>query len=144
MSQIYTELRRLEELGLVSHRAGTEQEARARRIYRISEQGVAELARWVGEGPTESPTMLKSLTLLRTFYGHLVPPEMLKAKVEQHRVWAEQGRAELEQTLAAVEARSLEDPRWRYAAEVIIWGLDYYATEAAAARRLAQRLESLG
>lgn len=73
MSQIYAELRRLKELGLVSHCERRADELRAQRIYRITERGIAELARWVGEGPNEPPTMLKGLTLLRTFYGHLVP-----------------------------------------------------------------------
>jgi DNA-binding PadR family transcriptional regulator len=143
MSQIYTELRRLEELGLVSHRARTSQEVRAQRIYRITESGLAELARWVGGGPNEPPTVLKSLTLLRTFYGHLVPPEVLKAKVEEHRTWADRGLAELRQTREAVVARTRDDVRWRFAIEVIDWGLDYYATEAAAAGRLAERLRRI-
>jgi DNA-binding PadR family transcriptional regulator len=143
MSQIYTELRRLEQRGLVSHRENAADEPRARRVYKITERGAAELARWVGEGPDDSPSVLKSLTLLRTFAGHVVPPDVLRAKVEAHRAWAERGLAELRQTREAVVGRSLEDPRWRYAVEVVEWGLDYYAAEAAAAARLAERLGAL-
>jgi DNA-binding PadR family transcriptional regulator len=140
MSQIYAELRRLEKLGLVDRLASA---APAKRLYRVTEAGLAALAGWVGEGPHDPPSVLKNVTLLRTFCGHLVPPEVLKAKVEAHRAWAERGRAELEETYRHVEGRGREDARWRYAAEVVAWGVDYYATEAAAATRLAERLDRL-
>jgi DNA-binding PadR family transcriptional regulator len=136
MSQIYAELRRLEKLGLVGR-------ADARGAYKITEAGTTALAGWIGDGPHDAPSVLKHMTLLRTFCGHLVPPEVLKAKVEEHRAWAERGLAELTETREAVESRGRHDPRWRYAAEVIEWGLDYYATEAASAGRLAERLAAL-
>jgi DNA-binding PadR family transcriptional regulator len=143
MSQIYTELRRLEELGFVSHRQQELDELRNKRVYRITEAGLAELARWVSEGPADPPNVLKHLTCMRAFYGHLVPPEVLRARLDEHVAWAERGRTELERILSAVHSRSQDDPRWRYTALVIEWGIDNYAGEAAGAARLADRLSSL-
>ena len=132
MSQVYTELRRLKGLGLVSERASAKN---SKGVFAITPQGTAELARWVTDGPAEW-SVLKHLTCLRIFYGHLVEPAQLRARVEAHRDWALQMREEL----AAIPPRMPADPRWEYAKLVVEWGLEYYGEEAESAERLAKKL----
>lgn len=137
MSQIYAELRRLEQLDLVAHR--TTPGTRPRRVFRITDAGRQELRRWVADGPGE-PLVLKHLTCLRIFYGHMADPGALRARAIEHVRWSEQAAADLRRVRPGVQERSRSDPRWRYADHVIEWGLDYYAAEAASAARLADRL----
>src|SRR5688500_16377992 len=135
MSQVYTELRRLKGLGLVSERASAKN---TKGVFAITPQGTEELARWVADGPVEW-NVLKHLTCLRLFYGHLVEPAKLRARVEAHRDWALQMRDEL----AAKPPRMADDPRWEYAKLVVEWGLEYYGEEAKSAERLAKKLRRL-
>jgi DNA-binding PadR family transcriptional regulator len=135
MSQVYTELRRLKGLGLVSERASAKN---VKGVFAITPEGTGALARWVADGPADW-NMLKHLTCLRLFYGHLVEPSTLRARVEAHRDWALQMRDEL----AAKPPRMPADPRWEYAKLVVEWGLEYYAEEAESADRLAKKLGRL-
>ena len=111
----------------------------AKSVFAITRKGEAELARWVADGPADW-SMLKHLTCLRLFYGHLVEPAQLIERLEAHRAWALQLRDEL----AEKPPRMPADPRWEYAKLVVEWGLEYYAEEAASAERLAQKLRRLG
>jgi hypothetical protein len=90
---------RLKGLGLVSERAarkvGSAAEARmaaeqrgagergrhAKSVFAITQKGVGELTRWVAEGPADW-NVLKHLTCLRLFYGHLVEPAKLIERLE--------------------------------------------------------------
>ena len=157
MSQVYTELRRLKGLGLVSERAarkvGSAAEARmaaeqrgggergrhAKSVFAITQKGLDELTRWVAEGPADW-NVLKHLTCLRLFYGHLVEPAKLIERLEAHREWALQMRDEL----AVKPPRMPADPKWEYAKMVVEWGLEYYGEEAESAERLAEKLKGLG
>ena len=110
----------------------------AKSVFAITPTGQAELARWVSDGPAEW-SVLKHLTCLRLFYGHLVEPAQLIERLESHRAWALQLRDEL----AEKPRRMPADPRWEYAKLVVEWGLEYYTQEAASAERLAQKLKGL-
>ncbi|MDA0676899.1 MAG: PadR family transcriptional regulator [Chloroflexi bacterium] len=82
-SQIYSELRRLKQAGLVSDRH-VEQEARPdKRIYEITEAGRKQLANWVGNSELE-PAVFKSTFLLRVFLGRSAGPDALSRLLKQH------------------------------------------------------------
>jgi DNA-binding PadR family transcriptional regulator len=134
-SQIYGELRRLEKLGLVAHRE-VEQEGRPdKRLYRITEAGLAELRRWQEVVPVDPP-VLKHSVALRLFFGHLAQPERLRAILEEHGRRTEAVIDELRAVLADLG----DDPRWTYPALVAEWGLLHYASEFDAVREIAGRL----
>lgn len=108
-NQIYTELNKLAEDGLVA--AGPEG-ARGRREYVITEAGRAELRAWLGEGRLETVNTVRNKALLRIFLITALEPgaarELLRAEIahseremvaisgeiEQIEEWAEEaGRA---------------------------------------------------
>src|SRR5690606_24114687 len=92
MSQIYTELRRLERHGYV---LGSEEEApggRARRSYRITPAGRAALACWIDEEPVEPPTV-RNGAMLRLWLGAHASPERLRGILREHRDRSEAMRA---------------------------------------------------
>src|SRR3954465_1072380 len=55
-SQIYSELKKLEKLGLVASRVGNSGGTRNRRLYKITEAGLDAVTRWANEAPVDPPT----------------------------------------------------------------------------------------
>lgn len=83
-SHIYSELRRLAAAGYATE-TYVEQAARPdKRIYAITEEGRAELRRWLEEEPPE-PEQYKSPFLLRLFFGSLADPQTLVTRVREAR-----------------------------------------------------------
>jgi hypothetical protein len=62
------------------------------------------------------------------FFGHLLDPAELRAAIESHRAWCDDMLAQLGEVRSELGA----DARWRNAALVAEWGLDYYRGERAA------------
>jgi len=130
-SAIYTELQRLEGLGLVEHRVEPETELRSRRLYRITPAGEDALRAWVRDGRFEA-AVTKNTALLRTLYGHVVERHELAARVDEHVAWAQEQLERLEATLA-----STQEPLRRL---VLEWAIERAHGELAASRRLSETL----
>jgi PadR family transcriptional regulator AphA len=88
--QIYPELRRLEEQGLVT---GTPEPSggRARTVFELTEDGWAALREWL-EDPGESLWELRCETMLKLFFSDAAEPRF---RVEQLRAFREQQEAKL-------------------------------------------------
>ncbi|WP_020500495.1 PadR family transcriptional regulator [Sciscionella marina] len=123
-SQIYTELRKLEELGYTASRVVSRNDARDKRLYSITEPGAAALARWANESVLE-PVVLKHSVMLRMWLGHLGAPDSLRERLAAHRERAEKLRryAEADAKGAATE------PDWAFPELVLRWSERYYADE---------------
>src|SRR3954449_4007266 len=74
-SQLYAEPARLAELGLLTE----EQEAggRKRRTYRLTDAGRSALRDWLSE-PTDEPTEIRDLAVLKLFFGSQAEPDQLR------------------------------------------------------------------
>lgn len=134
-SQIYSELKKLEKLGLLTSRVentGT----RTRRLYRITESGLDAVTRWAGEAPVDPPT-LKHSPVLRVAFGHLSDPARLKEVLQEHIAYADEM-----QRAAAKDARwAGADPSWAYAKIALDWAERYYASERELALKLIKDLD---
>jgi PadR family transcriptional regulator, regulatory protein AphA len=75
-SQIYSESERLARLGLLVEERETT--GRRRRHYRVTAEGEKALAAWLAEPTSEVPQM-RSLALLKLYFGQLAHPEDLAA-----------------------------------------------------------------
>src|SRR3954447_1483246 len=73
-SQLYAEPARLTELGLLSEEQETT--GRKRRTYRLTDSRRAALREWLAE-PTDEPTEIRDLAVLKLFFGHLAEPHQL-------------------------------------------------------------------
>jgi len=69
---LYTEPSRLVDLGLATERR--EQHGRRRRVFTITEDGLAALRAWLAR-PSSEPTELRDLGLLQLFFTDLGSPE---------------------------------------------------------------------
>ena len=138
ISQIYSELRRLEGLGYVESRTAAQDELRNKRLYVITPAGRDALRGWLADAPFEPP-VLKHGTMLRVWLGHLADPGALREVVTRQRDYAAEMLAELERNTALAET----DPGWVYPALVTRWGERYYAAERDLADALLSDLDDL-
>ncbi|MFF3543994.1 PadR family transcriptional regulator [Streptomyces platensis] len=124
-SQIYGELKRLEKVGYVTSRMVAQETGnRDKRVYVITDAGMAAVRHWAREAPVEPP-VLKHGVMLRMWLGHLLETDRMRDVLGQHRRYAETMRQRAE-----VDA---EDPpgedAWAYPALVLKWSARYYAAE---------------
>jgi DNA-binding PadR family transcriptional regulator len=80
-SQVYSELRRLESLGYVTERRVQQETRPDKRLYHITPSGRDELQRWLDESEV-FPDVLKSVFLLKLFFGDGTSPEVLIGQLE--------------------------------------------------------------
>lgn len=132
MSQVYAELRRLADAGLVEVR---QVGPRGTKRYQLSGEGREVLVDWLSREPVEPPT-LKHHVALRVFLGHLIDPKVLIEQLEAHRDWCDQ----LVTELVAIQEELDEDPDWRFAHITANWGEAYYRGERAAVEKIVSEL----
>lgn len=113
--QIYPELKRLEEAGLI---AGGESGARAKRVYRATKRGEQALKDWLRG--SETRIELRDESLLRLFFADTLPDREALGLVRARR----DGYAEMLAYLRSLDDGSgVPDPP--YIDLVYRWGLDY-------------------
>lgn len=123
-SQIYAELRKLEEIGFATSTVVSKDDVRGKRIYKITPAGAEAVARWAAEAPVE-PAVLKHGVMLRMWLGHASDPDRLRAMLEEHRDESEKMRVR-----AQVDAEGASDePGWAFPEMVLRWSERYYADE---------------
>jgi DNA-binding PadR family transcriptional regulator len=143
-SQIYGELHKLEELGLVASRLDENKNVqrkrgeREKRVYRITTDGERAVSAWTAEA-TPEPAMLKHGIMLRAWLGHTADPAKLREMVLAHRAQSERMRV-----LAQDHAEGAAPvPEWAYPVAVLNWSAQYYADECARADTLLAELDRL-
>ncbi len=137
MSQVYRELKRLESVGYVTSRLVPQDELRNKRVYQITEAGLAAVREWAAAPAT--PPLIKHSALLRVWLGHLLGLEELRVVLQQHIDYAERMRVEA----AAREQSAHRQKLWPYPELALRWSTRYYESEAELARRLLKDLEEL-
>jgi DNA-binding PadR family transcriptional regulator len=83
-SQIYGELRRLEQAGLATMTEVEQTNRPDKRLYRITPAGLEALQQWLAN-PDVEPDVFKSPLLLHLFFGHLMPRQALIAQLEKRQ-----------------------------------------------------------
>jgi DNA-binding PadR family transcriptional regulator len=135
-SQIYTELKKLEGLGLVTSRVERDEGTRSRRLYKITPAGMAAVTEWTNDAPVDPP-MLKHSVLLRVTFGHLSNPSRLKELLQEHVAYAEARHRTAVEDAEGAEA----EPAWAYSVLALRWAAKYYAAERAFALELMKEID---
>ncbi|MER5203097.1 PadR family transcriptional regulator [Streptomyces sp. NPDC002825] len=138
-SQIYSELKRLENSGyatsrLVAPEAGT----RDKRVYRITDEGLDAVRTWARTAPLDPP-VLKHGPMLRLWLGHLLEPERMREILAAHREYAEGMRRRAEADVADAGA----DEAWAYPRLTLTWAERYYTAERDLADAMLADIEEL-
>ena len=134
-SQVYTELRRLSDHGLVDASG----EGRGR-TYRISEAGRDELARWMRGTPAGFP-VLKHPVALRLLLGHLVDPDDTLAMLRDHLDALDREVSALREVRESLRGADQNGEVFRHPALVADWGLEHLEAERRTVTELVRRVE---
>lgn len=113
-SQIYPELARLREAGLIEQ---TGSGPRGAKTYELTPAGAAEVRRWLRE---TRPARGRSDALLRVFFLWLLEPEQAEEHLRRERERLERLLAELETIAAGPREPTRKEHAYRLALE---WGL---------------------
>jgi DNA-binding PadR family transcriptional regulator len=137
-SQVYGELHKLEELGLVTSRIVDKNDVRGKRLYRITPEGERAVTAWANESPAD-PAVLKHGVMLRMWLGHTADPDRLREVLVSHREQSERMRV---RAVADIEGAK-SNPNWAYPEVVLKWSAQYYADECARADTMLADLDRL-
>lgn len=135
-SQIYSELKKLEKLGLVSAEFVPQSGKPDKRLYKINADGHAAFSEWVNDAPLE-PTVLKHSLALRLFFGHAAEPERLRELLADYAQTVEEALGQL----AIVEEFTQHTPGFSFPALVAEWGRRYYEAERDTTAVMLERLD---
>ena len=137
-SQVYGELKRLEQHGYVTARTVMQDEVRGKRVYPITDSGREAARSWARSAPVEAP-VLKHGVLLRVWLGHLTEPERLREIVAEHRDNSERRRVE-----AVADARTARaETTWGHPEIALKWAERYHAAERDLAEQMLADLDEL-
>ena len=135
-SQIYTELKKLEGLGLVTSRVERDEGTRTRRLYKITQAGMDAAIEWVNDAPVDPP-VLKHSVLLRVTFGHLTNPARLKELLQEHVAFAEARHRKAVEDADGAEG----EPAWAYSVIALRSAAKIYAAEREFALELMKDID---
>lgn len=138
MSQIYTELSRLTEHGLLEP-VTTEGEGRRTTAYRITRAGSRALREWIDGSTVGFPT-LKHTVLLRLLIGHASDPDRMRDLLEGYVAELADALQDLREVRDSLRGADSPGEPFFYPSIVADWGLDYFAAETRHTRRALARL----
>jgi DNA-binding PadR family transcriptional regulator len=138
MSQIYTELARLTEHGLVEP-VTSQGGGRRTTSYRITREGQAALRGWLDHSAVGFPT-LKHTVLLRLLIGHATEPERIRQVLAEYVDELAGARTDLRGVRDSLRGADGPGEAFYYPSVVADWGLDYFAAETRHTRRALERL----
>lgn len=138
MSQVYSELARLAEHGLVTPSG----EGRGT-TYTISDAGREALTTWMRESAPGFP-VLKHPVALRLLLGHVVDRETTVAMLRDHVLALEKEEAALVEVRDGLRGHDGPGEVFRHPSLVADWGLDYFENERRIVGDLIRRLEDEG
>lgn len=131
-AQLYAEPRRLAGAGLLEERQ--EEGGRRRRVYSITDAGREALRAWLGQ-PTDAPTEIRDLGLLKLYFSQLSSPEDLALLAERQ---AEAHRRRFEE-YERLRGEIAEDERATFTLATLRMGSLYEENALAFWREIAQR-----
>lgn len=85
-TQIYRELQKLEEEGLVNFHRVEQQDRPDKKMYELTDRGMEQLLGWLAETP-KPPKKMKHEVLLRVSMFHLIPPERAIAFLQESKAY---------------------------------------------------------
>jgi DNA-binding PadR family transcriptional regulator len=142
MSQVYSELRRLTERGLLTADARSDG-GREVTSYAITAAGQAALREWMDGTPAGFP-VLKHTVLLRLLIGHAAAPERTRQMLHDYVAELDQALHDLREVRDSLRGADRPGQPFRFPSLVADWGLDYFAAESRHAQRALTSLDEDG
>lgn len=136
-SQVYRELRQLEELGWVSARDSGARGGGGR-SHRITAAGLEELRAWAHSAQFDPPT-LRFPIALKIWLGHLTGPQELQDALLRQQRYID----EMLDKIGRIERGAGTEPRWRYPELVNRWSRRIWEATRDATAELVDELAKL-
>jgi DNA-binding PadR family transcriptional regulator len=136
MSQVYSELSRLTELGLVGTGTGSD---RRSTTYAITAAGLETLRSWLEDQPAGFP-VFKHPVALRLMIGRLTEPNATRAMLEAYLTELAAQRADLRAVRRSLKGSDQPGEAFYHPSLVADWGLAHFASEERITRRILRRL----
>lgn len=136
-SQIYSQLKRLAELGFVTSRVVQHDGPHDRRLYAITPTGRTAVQQWVSAAPLDQAVLKHSL-MMRVWLGHLADPGRLEELIAVHRA----RMVDLAERSGSHE-QGARRGTWVYPELALRWSQRYYESEIALADALLLDLREL-
>jgi DNA-binding PadR family transcriptional regulator len=134
--QIYPELRRLEEKGLVEVES---EGSRGRKVYRLKPAGERAVDEWLRE--EESVFQYRDEGLLRLFFSDLIDPEAALDNVRRMREWREESVAFFRAQIQPVAQEDV-DFGYRFPLRTLEFGIAWLEAQAAWLKELESELDN--
>lgn len=138
-SQIYSELQRLEEKELVFPYAVPQEGKPDKRLYGITEFGIAKFQGWLSDEEVNA-TVIKHSVALKLYFGHMATPDILTNIFQRFIAETE----EILGQLGVVQEYLENHPNMEYPALVAEWGYHYYNAELTMAKKMLARIVDNG
>jgi DNA-binding PadR family transcriptional regulator len=87
-SHIYSELKRLRSVGFITEREVAQETRPDKRVYTITAAGKEAFDAWLRHHDDE-PEEVRSILLLKLFYGHEMSDDEVRTKIFAFRAWAQ-------------------------------------------------------
>ena len=138
MSQVYKELARLTDLGLVEARTRPDG-GRDVTTYALSPAGEKTLRTWMTDTPAGFP-VLKHTVLLRLLMSRASDPDTVRRMLEAYLDELDGALDDLAGVRESLRSADRPGEAFHYPSVVADWGLDYFAAEARHTRKALERL----
>ena len=139
MSQVYSEVRRLTDHGLVTSHAQRDGGREVTR-YAITEAGQTALREWMETTPAGFP-VLKHGVLLRLLVAHASEPGRTRSMLHDYLAELDLALRDLSSVREGLRGADGPGEPFRFPSIVADWGLDYFAAEARHTRTALARLD---
>jgi DNA-binding PadR family transcriptional regulator len=139
LAQVYPELARLEQHGLVTRHEDPHGE-RKRAAYELTESGEAALLAWL-RSPRTTPTQLRSEPMLRLFFADALPEEDQLALVQRLRERAHREGSHLQEGDLKSAVGGFGEPGVRFPLIVRLWAEGLFSHSADWLGQLEAELE---
>ena len=111
--QVYPMLKRLQAEGLMTVRREIQKERPSRKVYTLTSRGHEEFLRWASLDHPDAP-LDKPEILLKTFFGHQIPPAVTIRRLEDCRQRSRELMALFSSIEAQLQAEATADPNLPY------------------------------
>ena len=101
-TQVYSELSRLEPLGLVRGREVAQERLPDKRVFELTEAGEVALDRWLSDPGAEGDSV-RAPSMLKLFFGHRLPPDKLDELLDSRQRIAAAAIARLSPLVSLLE-----------------------------------------
>ena len=120
MSQIYRELNKLEERGLVKSEVETQEKRPDRKVYQLTEEGKKTFIKWLNKFPNRLSEICRCRFLMRVFFASRITLDELSFEIKRFKKEKEEEIRKIREIEETIKNYNQEE---KYKDEIFYWDL---------------------